>query len=962
MKHHSRIKLCAALTVAALVSSSPAGQVFWTGNANNDEWSNAGNWNTNGVPGASDDVTFGIAGEPRLFQDHSVRTLNFQADTSIRQSSAAGQPARVLTVTGGGITVGSSAGPFVMFSPNLRITSNTTINVASGRHLIFYGGLAYGSTPRTLTKTGTGTMTLYQTSGMPLNGDLNINAGDARSGGITGTGTITVGPSAQLAADGVVHNPVRVSGNGLGGTAGSGILANGLYAGRVTLTGSAMLGTIYVDGGIHESGGSFGITVASDRTLNLRSAGTYTGGTTLNGNGTISLRHAQGMGTGKVVVDAAADRRARLHIDTTLQAPVTNAFELKGLGYHYGDSLYAGAVSTGTYVHAEIAGTATLMGDTGVYVGSASTLTFSGPVTHGGGSSDNSGLQKFGPGTVRLTYAGNTNRALRAADGVIEVIGSGAMPSSFVSTASGGSVLLDNVNTTVGISLTGMGHESLGTLRARGSNSVANVGLNGNFDTPLSDIALAVDAGGTLTVNGNLTATPQFPISLHKLGPGTLILNGLNESNRDIHLRGGTLSISQDHQLGKKLDNVVYGTGNSTLLVRDSLSTARTFDFTQSSIRVEAGETLTFAGVVNGPTLRGPGAFALADGATAANVRTLVGTQVTQSGTVVVSDLHNAGTLSNLSGMLTLDGGTNSGAFRVHAAAQVAGLLNQGLIEVHTGASLHNASSGLLSIGGSRIDVRAGGSIDLGGQSLQLAGGLLTNNGTIGNGTIIADYGSTIRGAGLFEASIELTNGAVLEPGNSPGEVLVQSLHMDGSSRIAIELASQLLIDRVTAVGEVSLAGTLDLRLLNGYQPAMLTPQVIISGSIVGVFDEIDGQMLSPDRWLAVTYSGDTVSVTAAEPGDANLDGTVNFFDLLAVAQNFGKGHGTTWAQGDFNADGQIAFDDLLQLAQRYDASSGAGVSASLVHDWTSAGLLVPEPASVLCPALLLVLARRRSM
>jgi parallel beta-helix repeat protein len=51
--------------------------------------------------------------------------------------------------------------------------------------------------------------------------------------------------------------------------------------------------------------------------------------------------------------------------------------------------------------------------------------------------------------------------------------------------------------------------------------------------------------------------------------------------------------------------------------------------------------------------------------------------------------------------------------------------------------------------------------------------------------------------------------------------------------------------------------------------------------------------------------------------GDANRDKSVNFTDLLVLAQNYGQ-TGRTFSQGDFNYDGTVNFGDLLLLAQRY--------------------------------------------
>jgi hypothetical protein len=45
-------------------------------------------------------------------------------------------------------------------------------------------------------------------------------------------------------------------------------------------------------------------------------------------------------------------------------------------------------------------------------------------------------------------------------------------------------------------------------------------------------------------------------------------------------------------------------------------------------------------------------------------------------------------------------------------------------------------------------------------------------------------------------------------------------------------------------------------------------------------------------------------------PGDVNLDGAVDFTDLLTLVQHYGQSGG--WVDGDMNGDGTIGFDDLL--------------------------------------------------
>jgi hypothetical protein len=91
--------------------------------------------------------------------------------------------------------------------------------------------------------------------------------------------------------------------------------------------------------------------------------------------------------------------------------------------------------------------------------------------------------------------------------------------------------------------------------------------------------------------------------------------------------------------------------------------------------------------------------------------------------------------------------------------------------------------------------------------------------------------------------------------------------------------------------------------------------------------------------------------------GDATLDGSVGFADLLALAENYGNAASNKWTAGDFNYDGATGFADLLALAENYGTSS---VTGSFASDWALAQSLVPEPTSVLGVALAGTMLRRR--
>jgi hypothetical protein len=93
-------------------------------------------------------------------------------------------------------------------------------------------------------------------------------------------------------------------------------------------------------------------------------------------------------------------------------------------------------------------------------------------------------------------------------------------------------------------------------------------------------------------------------------------------------------------------------------------------------------------------------------------------------------------------------------------------------------------------------------------------------------------------------------------------------------------------------------------------------------GTAIGFAFAMD--LLGNTQDPAGTILGETVGPTATyirltQAGDANLDGVVNFNDLLLLAKNYGRTVTySEWYRGDFNYDGLVNFNDLLILAKNY--------------------------------------------
>jgi len=75
--------------------------------------------------------------------------------------------------------------------------------------------------------------------------------------------------------------------------------------------------------------------------------------------------------------------------------------------------------------------------------------------------------------------------------------------------------------------------------------------------------------------------------------------------------------------------------------------------------------------------------------------------------------------------------------------------------------------------------------------------------------------------------------------------------------------------------------------------------------------------------------------------GDANRDRTVDFNDLVKLAQNYNTG-GKSWPDGDFNGDGAVDFNDLVILAQNYNTSLPAAPAGAEIITLAAAAPMPP--------------------
>jgi autotransporter-associated beta strand protein len=379
---------------------------------------------------------------------------------------------------------------------------------------------------------------------------------------------------------------------------------------------------------------------------------------------------------------------------------------------------------------------------------------------------------KRGAGTMRLTNLGNT------ADFVVQQ----------------GALRVDDITTG------GTGAFGTGNLTLDGGR-LAWVGANATLTKPFTTGMF----GGTLDiVNAGTTLTVTSPIisdgPLIKSGPGVLILdNTLNPYGGGIKVNAGRLDVGNDNQLGQATVTV---NPLGTLRYTASTSTARTFNLFNGTMELSSGATLTMNGAtVGGGFLRGTGTYNLTGNASLTGVTTFTNTNLNVTGPASITNFAHNGNLTVNSGQtLSMNYGANGSAGRitVHGTMNVTEFVSNGFLSVPAGGLINNTGSNMVLGGGSRTFVGSvanpGGKIDLGGQQLLVAGGLLvTNGGSFGsgngvrNGTTVADFGALVKGTGPYESVITQNGGQYL-PGNSPGTSQVGTFNLNGGGGLIFQI------------------------------------------------------------------------------------------------------------------------------------------------------------------------------
>jgi hypothetical protein len=215
--------------------------------------------------------------------------------------------------------------------------------------------------------------------------------------------------------------------------------------------------------------------------------------------------------------------------------------------------------------------------------------------------------------------------------------------------------------------------------------------------------------------------------------------------------------------------------------------------------------------------------------------------------------------------------------------------------------------------------------------------------------TTITDNSATTAGGGVLADADELSSisvdfGNTILAGNTGLDendaVIVDNLSLGGTTVEAGAAGVNVFGTDITA-GPADIGtddpGLAPLGFYNG-SPTRIAPP---ADDLSPAFNTADPTFaVNPGRDLEVGTADDLVLTTdqtglfprdtyfapdigAAEyviPGDANLDGTVNLSDFLALRRNFGA-ETSLFADGDFNGDGRVNLSDFLILRRNFGES-----------------------------------------
>ncbi|WP_448098806.1 autotransporter-associated beta strand repeat-containing protein [Luteibacter yeojuensis] len=713
-----------------------------------------------------------------------------------------------------------------------------TVDTSNG-DVVFTGGVDGNGT---LTKAGDGTLVLtgpstYTGGTVVEQGTLQGDTGSLQ-GHIDNDGTVVFSQNGDGSFGGTIDGNGNVVKNGAGAVTFTD--ANG-YDGA----------TIVNDGKIVLSGngsiGSGGIVV--DGTLDTSAANHDTTGTTLAGNGSVVL------GANDLHLTDAHDA-----FGGTISG--TGGLDVNGgTQALLGTNTYSGGTTVSNGATVSIAddaalGTGGLTLDDGTLHLSGSTNSSRNVTVIGTGTIDNTGGTTFAnAGTVS-----GSGDFVKSGQGIL--VQDGDLTQGGKTIVDGGLLVLESThNTYAGGTVVNSGGAlqissdanlgaSTGSLALNGGVLYTTETMNTSRDVILGGGGIFTnDTGETLALNGTVSGAG----GLTQAGMGTLVLTGDNTYTGGTTIRGGTLQVSSDTNLGDASNGITIDGGN--LAITKTMTTDRDILIGAhgASITTLDGVTLNQRG-----DMSGSGGLVKLGGGTlvVSGNNSFTGGTLIQGGVIRIDSGSSLGT-----GAILLQGGTLQTVATLGTGQQV---IISGDSGVNVDAGTTTVLSGsLVASAGDGCFVKSGkGRLSLTGQSNLASGtcvqdGQLSANGDLSSTFVQVDAAGTLRGTGRIAGPVNVQGR--LAAGNSPGTLTVAgTVTMQAGSTLQVDIdglgtgngAGNYSRVLVTGAGNQFVAnGTLEptLRGITGdasntYTPAIGSTYRIVTaeGGVTGRFTTID--------------------------------------------------------------------------------------------------------------------------
>jgi len=208
-------------------------------------------------------------------------------------------------------------------------------------------------------------------------------------------------------------------------------------------------------------------------------------------------------------------------------------------------------------------------------------------------------------------------------------------------------------------------------------------------------------------------------------------------------------------------------------------------------------------------------------------------------------------------------------------------------------------------------------------------------------------FGSPAKPEGIEAncATCTINNTAALPAGGHPSTIV------NGTTNeifAALGSADNLVLTPGTTIGASVPYLTIKTA---GPTSTSLTGTITLSGSYAGSghVSEISSGS-NPTNYKGFTGQ----ALRTVKGGDINLDGNVNFADVLIMSPNYNHAVTNGWAGADLTGDGNVNFADVLVMSPNYNSSGGTNTPLTVtgVVDTPGAGAglgsaAVPEPASI---------------